>query len=437
MSRALNIRKLLLVLGDLFLFYLALFLTILFGFWDKLDVRVFQEHLVPFSMLYISWLVVLYAFGLYDLHLLRGNINLYPRIFGAILICFIAGAIFFYLLPLASVTPKTNLAINISLFAVFLLIWRKIFYRLFSSYFLNKVAVIGGDKERNLLSQEIKNRPYLGYKIVDIPNTEDLLSKAKQGKINTLIVSDDLRSDPKIVQALYQCLPARINFLNLSRAYEIICQKIPIYTIDTGWFLENLREGEKGLYDKLKRGLDIILAILILLISFPLIPLIALFIKAGDGSSVIYKQERIGKDGKAFLLYKFRSMIAEAEKMGAVWAEKEDPRVTNIGRFIRKTHLDELPQMINVIKGDISLVGPRPERPEFVLGLEKQIPHYHLRHLIRPGFTGWAQIKFRYGRSIIDSQEKFHYDLYYLKNRSFFLDLGILLRTFQLFFKRE
>jgi len=119
------------------------------------------------------------------------------------------------------------------------------------------------------------------------------------------------------------------------------------------------------------------------------------------------------------------------------WAKKEDHRVTKVGKLLRKIHLDELPQMINVLKGDISLVGPRPERPEFVEKLEKEIPYYHVRHLIKPGFTGWAQLKFRYGRSVVDSKEKFQYDLYYMKNRSLFLDLGILLKTFQLFFKKE
>ena len=131
-------------------------------------------------------------------------------------------------------------------------------------------------------------------------------------------------------------------------------------------------------------------------------------------------------------------MRPDAEnETGAVWAEKEDPRTTKIGKTLRRLHLDELPQMINVLRGDISLVGPRPERPEFVLQLTKEIPHYEIRQLIKPGFTGWAQIKFRYGRSIMDSQEKFQYDLYYLKNRSFILDLGIILKTLQLLLRKE
>jgi len=187
----------------------------------------------------------------------------------------------------------------------------------------------------------------------------------------------------------------------------------------------------------LKRFVDIILAFSIIIITSPLWLIFAVLIKLEDKGPVFYRQKRVGKDRNEFWLTKFRSMKIDAENGKAKWAEKDDPRITKIGRFLRKIHLDELPQMLNILKGDISLVGPRPERPEFVKKLEKEIPHYHLRHIIRPGFTGWAQIKFRYGRTVEDSHEKFQYDLYYIKNRSLFLDLGILLKTFQLFFSKE
>jgi exopolysaccharide biosynthesis polyprenyl glycosylphosphotransferase len=228
-----------------------------------------------------------------------------------------------------------------------------------------------------------------------------------------------------------------INFLDFATAYEIITEKVPVSTISKIWFLENLKEGEKKIYDKFKRVFDVFLSFLILILTSPLWPFIVLAIKIEDKGPVFYKQERVGKNKKIFKLIKFRSMVPQAEKEGPKWAEIEDQRVTKVGKFLRRFHLDEIPQMINVIKGDISLVGPRPERPEFVEKLEKEIPHYNLRHIIKPGFTGWAQIKFRYARSVMDSLEKFQYDLYYIKNRSLFLDLKILLKTFNLFFKKE
>jgi lipopolysaccharide/colanic/teichoic acid biosynthesis glycosyltransferase len=171
----------------------------------------------------------------------------------------------------------------------------------------------------------------------------------------------------------------------------------------------------------------------------PLLAIIILAIKIEDHGPIFIRQERYGKHGKKFKLYKFRSMIVlgadgQAETGTAVWATVNDPRVTRVGKITRKLHLDELGQMINLIKGDLTLVGPRPERSEFVAELEKQIPYYFIRHTIQPGFTGWAQIKFRYARTVMDSQEKFEYDLYYLKNRNFFLDIGIILKTVQIIF---
>ncbi|MCP6719461.1 MAG: exopolysaccharide biosynthesis polyprenyl glycosylphosphotransferase, partial [Patescibacteria group bacterium] len=275
------------------------------------------------------------------------------------------------------------------------------------------------------------------YKIVPIDIKEDFLPQIQKYNIETVIFTEEFESNPKMLKALYFSLSARVSFLDFATAYELIYEKIPVPMISEAWFLENLKEGERGLYDKIKMFFDTILAISLLILSLPFWFLIALFIKLEDRGPIFYSQERVGKDRKSFVLYKFRSMKVGAEKGEAVWAEKEDRRVTRVGKLLRRTHLDEIPQMINIIKGDISLVGPRPERPEFVEELERKIPHYHLRHIIKPGFTGWAQIKFRYGRSVIDSNEKFQYDLYYLKNRSALLDIGVLLKTFQLFFKKE
>jgi exopolysaccharide biosynthesis polyprenyl glycosylphosphotransferase len=349
----------------------------------------------------------------------------------------VLGILFFYTIPFFGITPKTNLLLAALIFGLLFLGWRKLFYSLFSIHFLNKTAIIGENQETEDLKQEIMKRPYLGYTIAEINIKKDLLYQIQENKIDTVIFPERLESNPRILKALYFSLPAQVNFLDFSSAYELITEKIPVYAVSQAWFLENLKEGEKIFFDKIKRVIDIILATIILIITLPLWILIAFAIKVEDRGPIFYLQERIGKDRKPFVVYKFRSMEVNAEKQGAVWAEKEDERITNIGKFLRRTHLDEIPQMINVIKGDISLVGPRPERPKFVSQLEEQIPHYNLRHIIKPGFTGWAQIKFRYGRSVMDSKEKFEYDLYYLKNRSFLLDVGVLLRTFQLFFKQS
>ena len=172
------------------------------------------------------------------------------------------------------------------------------------------------------------------------------------------------------------------------------------------------------------------------LTSLPLFPFIAAAVKLNSPGNVFYTQKRIGKGGQMFWLLKFRSMVQDAEKDGAKWAEKEDTRITKVGNFLRKSRLDELPQLWNVLKGEMSFIGPRPERPEFVRELEKQIPFYQTRHLIKPGLTGWAQINFPYGASVEDAMEKLQYDLYYIKHRSLVLDFGVVLKTIKIVLSR-
>ncbi len=434
----LNLRKILLFLGDAVCLYLALLGMVFFGFWNEFNWEVFSFHLIPFSILYLFWLIIFYTFGLYDLKITRTSFSFYPKFIGATATCLVLGIVFFYLTPFFEITPRTNLALNILIFGILFGGWRKLFYLLFSSRLLNRIAIVGKNSQLPELTKEIIARPYLGYNLVTLDLNQNLFSQIQEKKIDTLIVPTSLNSNSKLSESLYQCLPARISFINWTHAYESICEKVPVSLVAQTWFLENLREGEKILYDNIKKLTDLILASTLLLITFPLWLLIALAIKLEDKGPIFYRQKRIGKDKNPFSLFKFRSMRSEAEKStGPVWAQKDDSRVTKVGKILRNTHLDELPQMINVLKGELSLVGPRPERPEFVEQLEKEVPHYHIRHLIKPGFTGWAQTKFRYGRSITDSQEKLQYDLYYLKNRNPLLDLGILLKTLQFFFKKE
>ena len=429
-----NLRKLLLFFGDVILLYLSLIIALILDFSKRFSFDTFWLHFLPFTLLYFFWLIIFYIFGLYDLNLIKKKVSFYSRAIAAFFVCFVAGIIFFYGLPSFGISPKINLAVNILLFGLFFFGWRNLFYSLFSSYFQNRLIILGQGPDVENLRREVSEKPYIGYKLITISEKEDLFSQIQKENIDTVIFTEELETDPSFLKALYFCLPARVNFIDFARAYEIINEKIPVSTISHGWFLENLKEGEKWLYDGFKRWEDMILSFLLLLITFPLWPFIALAIKLQDGGPIFYKQTRVGKGGKNFLLLKFRSMVPEAEKEGPQWAKSEDDRVTKFGSFLRRSHLDEIPQMLNILKGDLSLVGPRPERPEFFGSLQKEIPHYQIRNLIKPGFTGWAQIKFRYGRTVSDQKEKFEYDLYYLKNRGVLLDTSILLKTFQLLF---
>jgi len=199
--------------------------------------------------------------------------------------------------------------------------------------------------------------------------------------------------------------------------------------ITPSWFLFADLKVHCDEHAGVKRTTDVIVAAFGLLLSAPLWGLIAVMIKLFDGGPVFYSQDRVGQHGQVFRLYKFRTMRPDAEHGKSVWSSPKDARVTPVGRILRRVRFDELPQLYNVLRGDMSLVGPRPERPDIVAELAKQIPFYQERHLVKPGITGWAQISFRYGSSVEDAKRKLQFDLYYLKNMSFELDVVILFRT--------
>ncbi|HEU0050483.1 MAG TPA: sugar transferase, partial [Patescibacteria group bacterium] len=206
------------------------------------------------------------------------------------------------------------------------------------------------------------------------------------------------------------------------------------------WFLSHLKETEKTWYEVVKRAADILIAIPFAVVTAILTPFIALLIKLSSPGPVFYSQIRVGRNGKLIKIYKFRSMRIDAEASGPQFTAKtaSDPRVTSIGRFLRQTRIDELPQIWNVLHGDLSLIGPRPERPEFVTPLVEKMPYYALRHLTRPGLTGWAQVKFLTPTATLDDNlTKLQYDLYYIKNRSLLLDAAILLKTVGIVLRRQ
>ncbi|MFH0739979.1 MAG: sugar transferase [bacterium] len=434
-----KLRQFILTIGDIILAFLALLLALNIRYWGSFNSSILNQHLLPFALIYLVWIILFYIFGLYDLKTIGPKGELAQRMIQCFSVCLIIGLAFFYLIPFFGITPKTNLLLDIVIFAALILLWRKIFYALFSSVYRANIAFLGKGPMSLALSNEIKNQPQLGYKLIGFLNEKaSLQAQIKKYKINVLIINENIEKNPNLADQLYQCLPLKITFLSLDRAYEEILGKIPIDFVNQAWFLKNLSESEKTTYDKIKIISDFVIAGILVVITSPIWLISAIAIKLDDRGPIFYKQERVGRNRKNFLIFKFRSMVVDAEKMGAVWATKKDPRVTAVGRVLKKFHIDEFPQMLNVLKGDISLTGPRPERPEFVRQLEKEIPHYHLRHIIKPGFTGWAQTRFiQYARSREESHEKFQYDLYYIKNRSFLLDLGILLKTFLLFFKTE
>jgi len=440
-----NLKKIILLLGDILILYLSLWLTLLIRYGANFDFNRWQQHFWPFTIIYFLWLVIFYIAGLYELTLARNNINFYSTLLRGLMINAGLAIAFFYFIPYFGIAPKTNLFLNLAIFTLLFSGWRQVYNHLLkTSTLLNNVLIIGRDgknKETKQINQIVKNNPQLGYRIInrirpqDIQTPFDLLEMATQKNIKTIITAIDPHYDSKLVQSLYQCLPLKISFSDLPSFYEKILGKVPISSIGEIWFLENLTESQKNFYEAFKRIFDMLAAFVFGLISLVFYPLIILVIKIDSRGAIFYKQRRISQDGQIFKVVKFRSMVEEAEKNGAQWADQQDHRITRVGNFLRKTRLDELPQMWNIFIGQMSFIGPRPERIEFVQQLEKEIPYYQIRHIVKPGLTGWAQVNFHYGASVEDSIEKLQYELYYIKHRSFILDLSILLRTIKIVLK--
>ncbi|MFH0906922.1 MAG: sugar transferase [bacterium] len=437
-----NLKRTTLLFGDIIILYLSLYLTLLIRYGNKFDLNDWNQHFWPFTIVYSIWLIVFFIDGLYDLSLARNNISFYSVIFRGLIINFTLAIAFFYFVPRIGISPKTNLFLNLAIFTLLFSVWRQTYnYLIKSSALINNVLIIGKNKEIDQIIQIIQKNPQFGYRIIhqletkEIQTPFDLLEMATQKNVKTIITAINPHENLNLVRSLYQCLPLKIGFNDLPSFYEKILGKVPISSIGEIWFLENLTESQKNFYEIIKRIFDMIGALVFGLISLLFYPIIILAIKLDSRGPIFYTQRRIGHDNQIFKVIKFRSMIKQAEKNGAQWANQQDHRITRVGRILRKVRLDELPQLLNIFIGQMSFIGPRPERIEFVQQLEKEIPYYQIRHIVKPGLTGWAQVNFRYGASVKDSIEKLQFELYYIKHRSIVLDIGILLKTVKIILK--
>lgn len=397
----------------------------------------FTKVAFPLLMILVLWLLMLFIFNLYEIK----YINPSPRNIGLLAIAMtlniLLGSLVFYFFPKDGITPKLSLLFAGAAAFVLLIIWRRFFYTFFSTLSIRSIFIVGNGPAIAHFASELHANPLLGKVAFETESADENILRAAEDKFGKpdIMVSEtkDLQKLTKVAETL------ETRIISIEEAYEEIFAKIPISLMSEESAMRMLSRAQSLSYSFFKSALSKIFALLILITTSPISLLIILLTLAETGRPIIYNNKRVGKNGKTFNLYKFRSMHVlnadgSAEKDGAVWAEINDPRITRVGRITRVLHVDEIPQMINVLKGDLTLVGPRAERPEFVASLEKEIPYYYLRHIITPGFTGWAQIKFRYARSVDDSEKKFEYDLFYIKNRNIFLDTGIILKTVQIIF---
>ena len=328
--------------------------------------------------------------------------------------------------------------------------WRVGYARVFTSPFLRRRAIVVGAGWAGRTLVRAVRQTLQGYDIVgfidddpakqgqiieDLPvlgNRYDLVRQVQATGADEVILAITYEIHGDLFKALVDCCELGVEIKPMPLLYEEALGRVPVEHLGQKWFLVPTWTSTSlpTFYRAIKRLIDITLALVGLAFLVVTFPFIALAIYLDSPGPIFYTQERLGKGGKVFRVIKFRSMIPNAEREGqAVWATENDPRITRVGKFLRRTRLDEVPQVINVLRGEMSVVGPRPERPQFVEQLQEQIPFYRTRLSVKPGLTGWAQIKYRYGNTVEDALIKLQYDLYYIKHQSLVLDLLIILRT--------
>ncbi len=369
--------------------------------------------------------------------------------FAAFIALTIYMAIYFYLPP--RTMPRRGVFAFYAAALILTLVWRMIYIRVFTApHFMRRVLLVGGGETGQILLHIIKDMfpsPFIMVGIIDddpakihttiegwpvMGSSVEMHKIIEDLRVTDLIVAISGKMQSGMFQALLEAQEAGIEITRMPVAYEELLGRIPIRCLEADWILRNFVDQMRGnvYYDIAKRLVDIFGSLLFLIIVSPLIPFVYLAILIDTGFPVLYSQVRLGRGGQHYEILKFRTMVQNAEPDGQPrWAKENDSRATRVGAFLRKTHLDEIPQFVNVLRGEMSIVGPRAERPELVEWFEGQVPFYRARLLVKPGITGWAQVNQSYAATIDETIIKLEYDLYYIKKRSLWTDVMVILRT--------
>jgi exopolysaccharide biosynthesis polyprenyl glycosylphosphotransferase len=414
----------LIIIPDIVLLYASLYLAILLRYGEMLNSRALNAHLRAFSVLFVFWLVVFFIHGLFEIQTLRRYTTLVFNLISATVVNLLVAITYFYFQPNLILTPRRFLLMQIGIAFLFLLAWHLLIKYILKNRLVENLYLFSFNNELAELEKTIKGHEYLGFKMLGHLNSQTL-EVAQFDKNVSIVLPDNLRANPEVLQKFYTLRTKGVGFYNHQDFYENLLRRVYLTQLSEMWFLENVNYREKRFYNMVKRTVDILLGIVgfaAFVISFPFCAVLVKFTSEGP---VFFVQERVGKGGKIFKVYKYRTMSGGPIN---TWTSVNDPRITKVGKFLRKSRIDEWPQFINLLLGHISLVGPRPEQPHIVEELKKQIPFYDERHLVKPGLTGWSQLNL-YAGSLEESKLKLQYDLYYIKNRSFFFDLEIILKT--------
>jgi lipopolysaccharide/colanic/teichoic acid biosynthesis glycosyltransferase len=444
--------SLLLFAGDIATFILALFLTLIIRYGNGLTTSVIRAHLGPFAILFALWAFVFYLSGLYGKRIIFSTPNLADALIKTQIANIILAALFFFLVPSVGIAPKTNLIIYLVVSLALILLWRLVLYpQLSYRRTLTCAALIASGSEADEFVAAVNANPRYGIalNIVRAPetilDTQTFAEELTQNHTRLLIVDSAHVDSADLLALIYRLtrLEGRVQFVTFEEAYEEIFDRIPLSRLEHGWFLENVAPTNSATYNVIKRSIDIIGGLVMGLLTLIALPFIYLFDALEGPGAVFIRQERLGQGGQMITSYKFRSMrLNKSSSQEWTTEEKKDNPVTKVGGFLRNTSLDEFPQFINVLAGELSLIGPRNDIAGLGKRLAGALPYYEARYLVKPGITGWAQVNQQYEpgnlspQSIEETKVRLAYDFYYLKHRSLGLDLVITLKTIKRMFFR-
>lgn len=430
---------LVLLVGDFCFFLISLWSALLLRNLQVPSWELLSTHLMPFSLLFAIWILVFYIAGLYEKHTVILRSKLPSVLANTQLVNSCLAVVFFYFIPFFGITPKTILFIYLSISFVAILAWRMYGYFIVGRGRPNNAVLIGSGEEMKELLEEVNNNPIYNLKFISSVDLNRSDEKGFWDEVVSYVYSEDVsiiaidlanENVEPVLPHLYNLIFSKISFIDMHKIYEDIFDRVPLSLLKYNWFLENISTSPRAGYDALKRIMDISISLVFFILSLPLYPFVFLSIKLDDGGEIFSFQTRVGESNRPIRIVKFRTMTIANDN--GKWTEQAN-EVTRVGKFLRQTRIDELPQLWNVLSGDLSLIGPRPEFSDAVKHYSEELPYYNVRHLIKPGLSGWAQIYHdkhpHHSVNTFETANKLSYDLYYIKNRSLLLDLKIALRT--------
>jgi exopolysaccharide biosynthesis polyprenyl glycosylphosphotransferase len=417
-------------LVDLVLMYAGLWISITLRYHGALSHTATAAHYRLFTPIFVTWLVVFFSYSLFEAATLRRYTVLAFRLTSATCVNALIAVAFFYAQPDLILTPRRFLLLDVAVTFVLLLAWYLALRYVLRSRYLEDIFIYSdGSGQAPRMDAEIHRHAFLGLRFVGRLDRGDILSgkPSTHGGAATGIVlaSEVSRTDRDLVAAMLSLRRRSVSFYRHADFYEVLLRRVDLASLDDLWFVENVDYQHRVLYPAAKRAVDVLAGVFFSVLFAVSYPFVALAVSLSSPGPVLFRQQRVGQFGKVFTLYKYRSMTTAD---GTSWTEHNDPRITAVGKFLRRTRLDELPQALNLLRGDMSLVGPRPESVAIVESLRREIPFYDERHLVKPGLFGWSQLHV-YASSIEESKLKLEYDLYYVRYRSPLFDLEIILKT--------